>query len=84
MIKVKSQAGEIESAIALMKQMEEKIGEAPNVRTYNALLRGCLRHGDTDAGDGLYEEMKKRGLDPDESTLDVMVSAASCRGQKRC
>eukprot|EP00961_Rhodomonas_salina_P031663 426753-Rhodomonas_salina.1 len=72
-IKVKSQAGEIESAIALMKQMEEKIGEAPNVRTYNALLRGCLRHGDTDAGDGLYEEMKKRGLDPDESTLDVMA-----------
>ncbi|GAM18119.1 hypothetical protein SAMD00019534_012940 [Acytostelium subglobosum LB1] len=57
-----------EAMVDTMKQ----VGIPPNARSYNSVLRGCIRSGDVDIAQRLYTDMKKQKLD-DSSTIEYLI-----------
>ena len=71
-IKGLCQAGQIKAAARVLKEMSEA-DIAPNLRTANMFLRGCLWHGHVDEAMECYHKIPKWGLSPDRTTVDYVV-----------
>ena len=80
MIKGLSNVGRVSDARELLARMEEA-GEEPNSRTYNAILRGCVRSGGDKAAQEILSEMVEKKAGVDESTYDAMIKIYAQAGR---
>ena len=63
--------GQVEKAIELFAGMSQG-GWIPNVHAYNALITACEKCGNAKKGFELLDEMRQRGLSPDEITYSTL------------
>ena len=78
-------AGLMVDASRLLKDMAEA-EVAPNLRTINMFLRGCLWHGNPDEALDCYTRIVKWALSPDRTSVDytVRVLATGLRLNEAC
>lgn len=61
-------------ATAVYKDMKQyKV--RPNIRTFNTILRGCLRSGDMTTAKFMFTEMKSNRVHPDATAYGYMIKA---------
>lgn len=70
LVKVFSNAGRLTKATELISEMVQ-MGIKPNIRTYNALLRGCMHYGAANHVKAL--NFRSHGLSPDLSTYEYSI-----------
>lgn len=70
LVKVFSNAGRLLKASELISEMIHT-GIKPNIRTYNALLRGCMHYGSANHVRAL--NFKSQGVSPDLSTYEYSI-----------
>ena len=70
LVKVFSNAGRLAKATELISEMLQ-LGIPPNIRTYNALLRGCMHYGSAQHVKALA--LKSRGIAPDLSAYEYSI-----------
>ncbi|KAF2077673.1 hypothetical protein CYY_000989 [Polysphondylium violaceum] len=58
-----------------MLKPEAKI--APNLRTFNAVLRACMRTGDVEIAQVIIEAMKKVNIQPDSTSIEYVMKMYS-------
>merc|ERR550537_280374 len=67
------QAGDIQTALAIMADMQRDTNLKPDEIMYNTLLDGCAQNSLYDEGMQLYDEMLKEGVRPSNFTLSILV-----------
>jgi pentatricopeptide repeat protein len=77
MLKGHCQAGDIQTAFKLLRQMKNESKFKPDEIMYNSLLDGCAQAGLVDEGLRLLEEMKTESVLPSNFTLSVLVKMMS-------
>jgi pentatricopeptide repeat protein len=72
MIKGLCGAGDVAGAIALLRSMKARRPPvAPNIRTVNTVLRGCVSTGSVREGDEVFSMLKKEfQIQPDQSSWE--------------
>lgn len=70
LVKVFSNAGRLGKAAELISEMG-RMGVKPNIRTYNALLRGCMHYGSANHVRAL--NFRAQGVSPDVSTYEYSI-----------
>lgn len=73
-------AGRLERAFAMTKDMIQRQRVTPNSHTYDILIRGCGRWGLLDAALRLLSSMKTAGVSPTVITYSVAVDACARAG----
>lgn len=73
-------AGRIERAFGMVKDMIQRQGVAPNSHTYNTLIRGCGRWGLIDPALRLLVSMQTAGVAPTLITYSVAIDACARAG----
>jgi len=68
------QSGRMEEAAQLLDEMT-KSSSVPNLRTFNTLLRGCLRWGEVEMAESVYEIMEQMLMEPDISSFEYLVKS---------
>merc|ERR1719197_1154276 len=71
------QAGDIQTGLELMKQMQRETDLKPDEIMYNSLLDGCAQQNLVDQGLRLLNEMQAAGVNPSNFTLSVLVKLLS-------
>jgi len=71
------QAGDIQTALAMMEEMQRDTKLKPDEIMYNSLLDGCAQNSLVDEGLRLLEEMQSKGVCPSNFTLSVLVKMLS-------
>ncbi|MCD7469727.1 hypothetical protein HAX54_008903 [Datura stramonium] len=80
LIRKRCQAGQIEEARAIIKEMSE-FGCSPNTKSYNYLLGSLCKNDKMDYVPIVLEEMRNKGLNPDAISFETLVYHSSSRGQ---
>ncbi|KAH0743476.1 hypothetical protein KY290_031469 [Solanum tuberosum] len=80
LIRKRCQAGQIEKARAIIKEMSE-FGCSPNTKSYNYLLGSLCKNDKLEYVRIVLEEMRNKGLNPDAITFETLVYHSSSRGQ---
>lgn len=73
-------AGKLERAFAMTKDMVHSQGIKPNSHTYDILIRGCGRWGQLDAALRLLSSMETAGVSPTIVTYSVAIDACARAG----
>lgn len=73
-------AGRLERAFAMAKDMIQHQGIKPNSHTYDTLIRGCGRWGQLDAALRLLSSMQSAGVFPTVITYSVAIDACARAG----
>lgn len=73
-------AGRLERAFAMVKDMIQNQGIEPNSHTYDILIRGCGRWGLLDAALRLLSSMQSAGVSPTIITYSVAIDACARAG----
>eukprot|EP01129_Flabellula_baltica_P016673 TRINITY_DN9015_c0_g1_i1.p1 TRINITY_DN9015_c0_g1~~TRINITY_DN9015_c0_g1_i1.p1 ORF type:complete len:488 (-),score=113.16 TRINITY_DN9015_c0_g1_i1:12-1475(-) len=63
---------DLKTAMAKLEEMKES-GFTPNLRTYNTLLRGCMKTGDYKTSKILMKEIKESGEEPNIATYVILT-----------
>merc|ERR1719159_2305087 len=71
------QAGDIQTALDLMEEMQHETDLKPDEIMYNSILDGCAQHSLVDEGLRLLNEMQSKGVNPSNFTLSVLVKLLS-------
>merc|ERR550537_991261 len=71
------QAGDIQTALNLMEEMQHETDLKPDEIMYNSILDGCAQHSLVDEGLRLLNEMQSKGVNPSNFTLSVLVKLLS-------
>jgi len=71
------QAGDIQTALDLMEEMQRETDLKPDEIMYNSILDGCAQHSLVDEGLRLLSEMQSKGVTPSNFTLSVLVKLLS-------
>jgi len=72
-IKGHCQAGEIQRAFAVLKEMKQETHLKPDEIMYNSLLDGCAQNSLFEEGQELLKQMLQAGIAPSNFTLSIMV-----------
>ncbi|KAL0289997.1 UNVERIFIED_CONTAM: Pentatricopeptide repeat-containing protein [Sesamum angustifolium] len=82
LVKYHCKKGDLESAFAVVKEMEKSKMSCPNLITYSTLIDGLCGSGRLGAAIDLFEEMvSKHQILPDALTYNVLINGF-CRGGK--
>lgn len=73
-------AGRLERAFAMTKDMVHSQGIKPNSHTYDILIRGCGRWGQLDAALRLLSSMQTAGVSPTIVTYSIAIDACARAG----
>lgn len=73
-------AGKLERAFSMTKEMVQSQGIKPNSHTYDILIRGCGRWGQLDAALRLLSSMQTAGVPPTVVTYSVAIDACARAG----
>ncbi|EPS70746.1 hypothetical protein M569_04016, partial [Genlisea aurea] len=74
-IEVFGRAGRVDSAIEIFKHLEEKGNSTLSPEVYNAVIFSCLANDKADEGLKYYEEMQRKGFDPNAKTYTGVISS---------
>eukprot|EP00933_Yihiella_yeosuensis_P071764 TRINITY_DN79_c0_g1_i2.p1 TRINITY_DN79_c0_g1~~TRINITY_DN79_c0_g1_i2.p1 ORF type:complete len:851 (-),score=236.27 TRINITY_DN79_c0_g1_i2:141-2693(-) len=69
------------AAVAHFSEMQQSV--APDVVTYNTMMRGYLELEDTDAVYRLVREMQAKDIEPSRITYQALLSVVSLSGNRR-
>ncbi|CAM8950086.1 unnamed protein product [Rhodiola kirilowii] len=75
LINMYAKCGKVEAAKSIFDTLEER-----NLVLWNAMLGGYAQNGCASDVMGLYNQMKKNGVQPDEFTYTSILSACACLG----
>jgi pentatricopeptide repeat protein len=76
LVKVLASNGRLRDAAAVVTDMRAEA----NLRTFNALLRGCMHFGNADVARDCLARMRAAGIEPDASTYDYAAKALAHQG----
>eukprot|EP01119_Soliformovum_irregulare_P011046 TRINITY_DN273_c0_g1_i2.p1 TRINITY_DN273_c0_g1~~TRINITY_DN273_c0_g1_i2.p1 ORF type:complete len:589 (-),score=161.84 TRINITY_DN273_c0_g1_i2:293-1906(-) len=65
----------LDEAVAMLAEMKEK-DIHPNLRTFNTLLRGCVRNGNIAIADQIFKIMAEQDIAPDISSYEYYIKSA--------
>lgn len=68
-------AGQIDDAVEIFENLENKEGCAPNTAVYNAMISNFISVGDFDECSKYYKRMLSNSCDPDTDTYFRIISA---------
>eukprot|EP01132_Coremiostelium_polycephalum_P004914 gene4914-6125_t len=63
----------MEEAKDMLFKMKESVKVQPNIRTYNSILRGCVRNGDINIAKTLFNDILNSGIDYDSTTIEYII-----------
>lgn len=73
LVKMYGRARALDKAIAAARWMEREHNEAPNLFVYTCLIQACAQNGQVKRSWEIFNEMLRRGIEPDGITYGTMI-----------